>query len=710
MKVRHSKVLFCGSSGIGKTNFINLLLCKDFEKDHIPTRVTKSHQLLATQVTLRKPNSAQCKFECMDYATQIKYLYWFLRNNRVTQNDKDEATIQTVDTPVDKEGKDEHADVRSQLVIIEEAPSFSKSVDKSDNHSQQVTCVENQIAEQVDMPQGDPPDVWNMLTFLDTGGQPEFINMLPAINSSAMITFIMHSMEGGVDSLKDKVTVYGDGPKKYSLDYNYIDLVKMLCSMRKPKESHMFEEFLDTKGDKNCYISLVGTKSDLCKKNSTEVAKDIYKEIGSIIDQTVGKPLLVSVDGKYFIPVSNCRAGKVDEDPVAAKFRDCIYQSLEERDILYIPIVWLILELEIQNRANEEKVIEFVEISNICEKHNLIAKEVDIRTALSFFDYAGIFLYYGSDDDMKNIADIVITNHQWLFENLYQIVKVARSDDDVTEELKYNGCLNKDIIGYIDWKLGKTVSAKYFLKLLEKLAIISPIKRADEYFMPCILPTFPFDASNKITQYGTQDKAEALLMQLVYKESDVESYSYLFPAGVFCCLINLLRMLNYSRFGVQWSEYDSDQNVWDRRVYNNFIVLHDDHSKCYVVLVNRLTHLEIQIRATVNTQIHESVYLDIKHIITSTLESVCDKLKLDISGIRVGFLCSDNKLYWTVKNYHSKDITVYNHNNRARQLTDSQKIWFSGQLYYCWCVNLLDFALHDNTPIINVRNSVRQWW
>ena len=80
---------------------------------------------------------------------------------------------------------------------------------------------------------------------------------------------------------------------------------------------------------------------------------------------------------------------------------------------------------------------------------------------------------------MKSIADIIITNNQWVFENLTQIVKVAKTNGDITNDLRCNGRLNKQVIDCIDWKLVNNVDQKYFLKLLERLAIISPTKRTD---------------------------------------------------------------------------------------------------------------------------------------------------------------------------------------------------------------------------------------
>ena len=510
--------------------------------------------------------------------------------------------------------------------------------------------------------------------------------MLPAVNSSAMITFVLHDMKDGVRGLTEKVTVFGDGPE-YPLDYRYIDLVKMLFSMRKPKELQMFEQLLvdkDSKGDKKCYLSLVGTKSDLCDDDIDTVAKNIYKQLEPIINQTIGKPLLIPIGGRYFVPVSNCKANTDDEDPMAAEFRSGIFEYLEKRDVLYIPIVWLILELEILDKAKDNDVIHFDEVFKICKQYNLITNEADVRTALQFFHHVGIFLYYGSDDaDMKNIADIVITNYQWVFKNLTAMVKAAKSDEEITKDFRCNGRLNSHVIKYIDWKLGKDVKVNYFLKLLERLAIVSPTERTltpDEYFMPCVLKTFSFDTCNEqgfLTKYGFKGKADPLLMQLVYEGSDVFSNynSYLFPRGVFCCLINLL-LLEYSRFKVQWSEGDNDACV-----FNNLIVLYDNIGECHVVLIDKFMYLKLEIRQNTTVTVCDSLYHDIKHVIGVTLKCACDKLRLDVSHICIGFLCSvNNELYWAEENYDqiSKSVTIYNRSNNSKKLEESQTIWFSG--------------------------------
>ena len=71
---------------------------------------------------------------------------------------------------------------------------------------------------------------------MGTGGQPQFISMLPAVNSFAMITFIVHKMEKGGQSLIKTVKVqYGNkkGKISYKLHphkYTYLQLIETLIS------------------------------------------------------------------------------------------------------------------------------------------------------------------------------------------------------------------------------------------------------------------------------------------------------------------------------------------------------------------------------------------------------------------------------------------------------------------------------------------------
>ena len=686
LKIRHSKVLFCGSSGAGKTNFINLLLNKNFVEDHKSTGVTESHQLMATQVTINLGSGGeQHNFDVFDYDTQIKCLNWCLKTGKYEKsklsgkNTKDQETTSL----------QAHTNNKPKLEVQQETGIQIHPTSNSDDRLQKSSTVKDEIASVTDTPPGEPPDVWELLTFLDTGGQPEFITLLPTLNSSAMITFIVHSMEGGVEHLTDKITVYENGEEKYKGDYDYYHLIKMLFSMRKIKTEQIFEKLLvdkDKKSDRKCYLSLVGTKSDLVEGNLDKVVELIRKKLKQIIRTGERESLLLQVGGQSFVPVTNLGTAQDKRDPMADKFRNCIYDCLQKRDVYHIPIVWCILELEIQRRTLQEnkKVIHFNNVIEICKELDLIENEEDIREALQFLHHIGVFLYYGSDLELKNIEDIVITNYQWVFQNLTQMVKAANSNKSVFEQLRLNGILKEQAISNINWKL-ENVKKEYFLKLLEKHGIICPTKKDGcEYFMPCVLPTC--DNKQKILEnFGTQCRASCLLMQIVYEKCDEKSLftddgCYLFPTGVFCYLINQLR-LNNPAFQVQLSN-DDDRSPC---VFNNLITFFDEDRCCYVVLINELMYMKVELRQFNYEAINESAFPEIKSVIKFTLEKACKELKLDASDVRIAFQRSIGD---EIKCYHmkesntelkSKSLIMYDiEKNQPVPLIESEKVWFSG--------------------------------
>ena len=83
--------------------------------------------------------------------------------------------------------------------------STSKSLDENvqtnkpiGTEEQMVTFTDSKCCESI-------PKTWDLFTLLDTGGQPEFINMLRAINSSTAITFVVLNISSGKQCLHDSV-------------------------------------------------------------------------------------------------------------------------------------------------------------------------------------------------------------------------------------------------------------------------------------------------------------------------------------------------------------------------------------------------------------------------------------------------------------------------------------------------------------------------
>ena len=179
LKVRYSKVLFSGSSGAGKSSFVNLLLNKKINQRHVSTGVAESQQIMVTKklAFVFKPEKGK---ECLEW-TELNFdkelcqLKLRLMQQSVTYQPSCESNL--------------CQDQVSQELAIHEQCTVEADIAKSPTEEESLNS--------------DSSDVWDVLTLLDTGGQPQFINMLPAVNSSAMITFIVHNMYGGVNSLSN---------------------------------------------------------------------------------------------------------------------------------------------------------------------------------------------------------------------------------------------------------------------------------------------------------------------------------------------------------------------------------------------------------------------------------------------------------------------------------------------------------------------------
>ena len=89
IKVRISKILFCGVSGAGKTSFINLLLKNKFQKRHISTDLTKPHQVMPVgklSILLDK-KSSNVELSVLDLDEEIDHFKKMLRQKKFTSSD-----------------------------------------------------------------------------------------------------------------------------------------------------------------------------------------------------------------------------------------------------------------------------------------------------------------------------------------------------------------------------------------------------------------------------------------------------------------------------------------------------------------------------------------------------------------------------------------------------------------------------------------------
>ena len=711
--IRYGKVLFCGAAAAGKSNFLHLLMKEDFQELHISTEVLKPQQVTIAMKAVIYSSEGEVEFTKMNIDEEILQLESYLPqldNISITSSSDDKLDANT----------DEEILLQSPLLQLEDIPSANNlqtrnaALDEAllqqsspeplspyleDNSSRKLTFANVKTGVKRLELKG-PKEVWNILTFMDTGGQPQFISMLPAVNSFAMITFIIHKMKtGGQNSLNEIVEVqYGNEKgevyhKPHPHKYTYLQLIETLFSyasnILKPDTKFLDKVKTESKkSEKSRSIVLTGTYS-----GDDQLSENDIKAIDEELTKTVHKSGIDYIKPKlnknyeFLVPVDNKKQGKNSELQVTAEDTKrytnpsdiCryIHRFLNYQDTIHVPIKWLLLELEIRKVCQQKNcnLISYDNVWKLAEERKLtyngefgddanVDGEQFIKQGLRFHHSFGVLLYF---EDVEGMQKLVITNHQWLFNKLSKIVEYSFTCDTVKEieELK-NGIFKKSLLAsdildirkdfkdsQIDITLVDPINA--FLKLLEYLRIAAPLnENAVKYFMPSLLDSCELtDLEEKVPDYKAND-IEPLLVQ--FKSADNETYS--FPRGAFCFLVVELMV------SMKWERCE--------QAYVNLIKLLKKDTAHYITLIDRIFCLEVHVSYDRDNNIHDEA----REIINKALHTVGKKLKIDCN-LSHGFTCPCKRIEKMHISYLTIDITKYCFckKNWVTNLTDSRRVW-----------------------------------
>ena len=656
MTVRFIKVLFTGSGAAGKTSFSNLLMKSKFIDFHHSTNIVCAKHAVSVKkafaVGLNKSRDQSVVWLEVDDNSQINHLRVILlsldssslpkveiNSGLKSQSQKKLPESSEVSNPSNEQSLTTQESPLKQQFVTHQTSSVVKRVTglfQGSVKSEKMTCfselvqsnIDSSATEQYLHPSG---AVLNIITLLDTGGQPEYIHLLPTINIYPMVNFVVHDLSKNLD---DQVLVeYSEDGKHifepYHLKYSNIDMIKFLMSSINDsleRLSSQAPQLVTIPGkDNSSYLCCVGTHAD---KVGADAIQNIDKQLTAMVEKLDCKAAIwENEDGGVVFPVDNTTAGDDNkEDPTANYIRNKIDKLAAGKDVYELPITWMLFELEIRQvcTSSGKAYISFKQCCSIAHRTNLIPNMEEVKNALIYHHLLGVLLYY---PDIPGLCDYVITDHQWLFDRISSIVCLTfkhSSNINAKTNLKYKGILSKELIQGLHWK--EELKEEYFIGLLVEMKIIARIPRedgtGDDYFIPYILPTQPH-CDEILSQYGCL-QGEPLLIQFA---------SNLLPRGFFCSLV--VQMLQ--QLPKNWVHLYSKKD--SHHTYSNLITFRLQNAYS-LSLMDKLSYLEVQIRHLQKDYFHQfPIHMKVKELLVNAVKAVCEQLTFNHERVQYGVYC-----------------------------------------------------------------------
>ena len=702
LKVLYTTVLFTGSSGVGKTSLLNKLNKERLNKHHHSTGVVESKHTICVKtmafIKSTEGSTERLQWINLDYDSMISHLNKHLQNLKFPL-----LSLPTASPPPEESVQNDLVDTSQipsspTLSATDNIPNTTGKYAVETNKGVEVNIAKpDEVA--VDIAKADSSntpslgDVWDIINFLDTGGQPEFVNILPAVSSSIALTFIVFNLSESLGSPVHVMhNVHGDPSfKPYYLDCTNLEFIKRLMV-----SSENFNKIV-TPSLKSIQRKDGGSDSKICYIGthaldvSVKKIQEIDSQLSSVANElelhqrsfwcSPKEPL------KRLFPVDMFPVNKEQEtfDDIIEDIRDNIQKQVQKRDYFEVPITWLIFLLKLQKLCNVKNIsyISYQEVVDVWIEENVSSKSnwetksdqgsyedqcktinreySDVHNILLFFHFMGMLFYYHKVEAMR---DFVFVDRQWLFEKLTELVEIkftkSYSKKDISaedvEKFTMEGRLSINIIENLKLDL-RGIQPLHFINLLDHLNIVAPFDSMQrDYFMPCVLPSF--SSAEKLSEldkfYGNIQHVPLLVG---FKNGPM-------PHGFFCHLIvELFRNLPKG-WCLPLGPTEEMQHV-----YNNLITFTTTSSHA-VSLFYKIGYLEIQVRH--EESLPTIIHCNVKHDLDKALKNVSHHLQLNKKQLCYGFYCGCKMQHFA----KLTSLTDYIHcRYRKIKLTEDHRVW-----------------------------------
>ena len=498
--------------------------------------------------------------------------------------------------------------------------------------------------------------------FIDSGGQPQFLEILPAFIRNVSLLLLLVKLS---EELSDTPTVEYFSPdgKSYQLGVFSLSNEQLLIQAAQLSLFHQSQISLPhniiEKEQSQPNMTVVGTFADQeskCKETRSEKNNRLKQLL-----QPFQKQLIPRSKSEIIFPVNAKSAGQgKNEDPVATELRRVI-QKLAPRLRMRFPLLWYFLEMELRRLGL--KIVTKSECWEIAQKLGFESKEA-LEAALLYLHEANLFLYY--PDVLSNTIFIdpqaVLTNITQLYERHIKLEDAPESEVVGEDDLRYRDQALFTVSALISLDTDYSKAAfpnEDLIILLQNRLIVSemPFFINDEttLFMPSLLPALE---EGDIIQPKTTAASPLII-------SFQEGWA---PNGLFCALVVSL-LSRKSQLPWKISELVSGNMS---KLYKNYLEFSIGYTAGSITLVNTMKQFELHPSSELPSDLLPLIWQTIDH----NLKEACSKYSYKVSH-HFAFKCNCRILppHTALISLEKSTVQCSRDPDRVEPLSSKQKLW-----------------------------------
>ena len=379
-------------------------------------------------------------------------------------------------------------------------------------------ALEKTVRQIANTSQSQQPLSADWIYLIDSGGQLEFLEVLPAFLQHISVCLFVTKLS---EMLSERPII------EYCEDGTGVGKPIQCPFTNEQMLMRCVQTINDSQSSK---LVMVGTHRDKCSLESIEEKnKRLQSKLCPQFDQR-----LIFHGQEIIFPV-NARKPSCQDHKVAREITKVIFNVVSGLEPRKTPISWFKFEQIIQKLARDDgkKILHWKECLEVARLLHLSRKALD--AALDHLASFGVIHYYP-----HLLPDVVFVDPQFILDMISEVVKFhykLRHDQHSRtaregERRKFinEACITLDLLREEQFLKHYTdfFRATDFLELMKDRLIVTDLIGKDEYFMPCLLGTMePQDVD--------QHRASRVVPLAI------QFSRQLVPHGVFCSLVAFLQ-------------------------------------------------------------------------------------------------------------------------------------------------------------------------